>query len=770
MAKKKTSTAAATVDPAHIELAKKLISEAPFELRVSRAKVFLKNEFAKLGVTVTSGGANAVALKLLDEDFLGSKRPDPSSWDVHYFHSPAAPTALAVVRGARRLDNFSLSIPDDSNADVETPEGILFPEDVYEVVKTDAGFWRTRRLVKKARRSWVCKYMFSNGRFAVFRPVSPFFPMEFSVPRSSLPKDFSEGEAVRFTYADDSCEWRYEGKIGSLNDPLGEMKIAAENYGVPIEFSPQTLREAEALPEAVDAESYQRRVDLTDIAFVTIDGEDARDFDDAVYCEETEDGWRLLVAIADVSHYVVPGSALDADAQKRGTSVYFAASVVPMLPEKLSNGLCSLNPGVDRLTLVCDALVNREGETTAYQFYPAVIHSHGRLTYTQVWQALQGEEKACGELGERVADVKRLYALFQVLREARKRRYAMDFESVEAQAVFREDGRVDGFKIREHNDAHRLIEECMLVANVCAAQFVLSKGKTALFRVHPEPENERVAQLAAVLSRYGLSAPRSPKDYAALTATINEKYPYLSTVLLRSMSRASYSPVNIGHYGLQYKAYTHFTSPIRRYPDLLLHRVIRGILTGRGYNPELAFSDEALMSGFHARQLGASLDGKAPAEGGVWAHLGILASSQERRADDATRDVMTYLMCDYAKRRLKSRTLKARVVGIIEAGLFVRLEDSPIEGFVHVSNIGGGWWEYVDGAMECADIGLAVFLGDEIDVRINAVDMDERRLDFSAVRLLTEHKIKVLPRWRRGRRWSGGENDDFGDADDFDWY
>lgn len=754
MAKKKTLPAEAKADPAQIELAKKLIAEAPYELRVSRAKVFLKDEFAKRGIALSSGAANALAMALREEDFLGSSSQDSMPWETHYFHSPAAQSALAVVKGARKLENFTLDIPGEPQAAVELTDELMFPEDVYEVVKTDTGFWRPRKLVKKGRRSWICKVWFSGKSECVFRPVSPFFPIEFSVPRSALPKDFSASQAHRFVYDDESEQWRYAGKVGALNDPLGEMRIAAENYGVPIEFSEKTLSEADALPDAVDAPSYQHRVDLTDIAFVTIDGEDARDFDDAVYCEETPEGWRLLVAIADVSHYVTPGSALDADAQRRGTSVYFAASVVPMLPEKLSYGLCSLNPGVDRLTLVCDALVNREGETTAYQFYPAVIHSKARLTYTQVWQALQGEAGACEALGDRLADVKRLYALFKVLKEARKRRYAMDFESIEPQAIMREDGRVDGFSVREHNDAHRLIEECMLVANVCAAQFVLSKGKTALFRVHPEPEPERIAQLSAELARYGLPTPKSPKDYAELTEVVNEKYPYLATAILRSMSRASYSPVNIGHYGLQYKAYTHFTSPIRRYPDLLLHRVIRGILTGRDYKPEIAFDDEAVMGGFRARQLGASLSGEAPAAGGIWAHLGILASSQERRADDATRDVMSYLMCDYAQRRLMKRSLRATVSGIIEAGLFVRLEGSPIEGFVHVSNIGGGWWSYENGAMECADIRRAIFLGDELEVRINSVDMDERRLDFVVTKLVTERRIKVQPRRsRRGRFW-----------------
>lgn len=753
MAKKKTLPAEAKADPAQIELAKKLIAEAPYELRVSRAKVFLKEGFAKRGIDITSGTANALAVALRQEDYLGSLSQD-KPWESPCFHSPAARTALAVVKGARKLENFTLDIPGEPQEMVDSSDELMFPEDVYEVVMTDTGFWRPRMLVKKGRRSWVCKVWYSGKRECLFRPVSPFFPIEFGVPRKALPKDFSAEEAHRFVYDDDSDAWRYAGKVGALNDPLGEMRIAAENYGVPIEFSTETLAEADALPDAVDAPSYQHRVDLTDIAFVTIDGEDARDFDDAVYCEETPEGWRLLVAIADVSHYVTPGSALDADAQRRGTSVYFAASVVPMLPEKLSNGLCSLNPGVDRLTLVCDALVNREGETTAYQFYPAVIHSKARLTYTQVWQALQGEPVGCEALGDRLADVKRLYELFKALKEARKRRYAIDFESIEPQAILREDGRVDGFGVREHNDAHRLIEECMLVANVCAAQFVLSKGKTALFRVHPEPETERIAQLSAELARYGLPTPKSPKDYAELTELVNEKHPYLSTAILRSMSRASYSPVNIGHYGLQYKAYTHFTSPIRRYPDLLLHRVIRGILTGRDYKPEIAFDDADVMSGFRARQLGASLEGEALAEGGIWARLGILASSQERRADDATRDVMTYLMCDYAKRRLMRRSLRATVSGIIEAGLFVRLEGSPIEGFVHVSNIGEGWWSYENGAMECADIGRAVFLGDEIDVQINSVDMDARRLDFVVLKLVTNRKIKVLPRRsRRSRPW-----------------
>ena len=446
-----------------------------------------------------------------------------------------------------------------------------------------------------------------------------------------------------------------------------------------------------------------------------------------------------------------PGSALDRDAQMRGTSVYFPASVVPMLPEKLSNGLCSLNPHVDRLVMVCDALVSSEGETTAYQFYPAVIHSHARLTYTQVWSALSGEAAGLEAVGERIEEVRRLHALYGALRRARKARSALDFETQESQAIFDEKGGIAGFRVREHNDAHRLIEECMLVANVCAAEFVLANKQLTLFRVHEKPSADRLATLKSVLAPFKLSAgDGSAKSLQALIEA-TKAMPFLQTAILRTMSRACYQPENVGHFGLQYQAYAHFTSPIRRYPDLLLHRTIRGILTKRRYVPSVVFDDAAVMSGYHARSLGAKPEREdkpasnrtAAGRAQAWARLGILTSAAERRADDASRDVMQFLKCDYLRSRV-GRKFKGTVTGMCAAGVFVSLDEMPIEGFVHISNLGWGYYDYDESQMTMTsyDEMTQVRIGDHVVVRLDAVELETRRINFQLVTNSSRHVVK----------------------------
>lgn len=782
--------------PQQIASAEAALAALEADISFSQAKSYLAKQ-----LSVGKNIANALVVALHQKGFEAGETKN-------MFEHPNAPKTTAVVRGARQLERMTVMSQDDPSIEVPVPGGKSYlPGDVLQLRRERTG-WRIARFIARGQKRWVCRIRRTSGSAVTLSPVSPFAPFTLSVPRAEIPSEVdlkhdvieAELDAAELAPRTMSYSWDWEEsdapvwqplaahfvrRVGRADDPLGEMAIASAEHGVPIEFSPETLSEAEALPDKVDRRSLQHRVNLTDIPFVTIDGEDARDFDDAVYCEETSEGWRLLVAIADVSHYVRPGSALDKDAQMRGTSVYFPASVVPMLPEKLSNGLCSLNPNVDRLVMVCDALVSREGKTTAYQFYPGVIHSHARLTYTQVWSALQNEPEGLEALGERIDEIKRLYALFKVLREIRKARHALDFETQESVADFDAKGKISGFHVREHNDAHRLIEECMLVANVCAAEFVLANHQLTLFRVHEKPQRDRLETLKFTLAPFGLGVgDGSAAAFEKLIEDTKDK-PFLQTAILRSMSRACYQPENIGHFGLQYPAYAHFTSPIRRYPDLLLHRTIRGILTKRHYVPAVVFDDAAVMAGYHARSLGAKVDGetgeaegkrdaKAPSSRSaagrtaIWRRLGILTSSAERRADDATRDVMQYLKCDFLKKRTGKR-FNAVVTGMCPAGIFVSLDEMPIEGFVHISNLGWGYYEFDARAMTMTSYEAMsqVCLGDRVVVKLDTVDLPTRRLNFSLVSNASRHVVKGKGGRNRShrRRW-----DDWDDrwSDDFD--
>ena len=402
---------------------------------------------------------------------------------------------------------------------------------------------------------------------------------------------------------------RIKEVLGEIDDPGMEIEIAVRKYSVPHEFSEACIAQARTLPEKVRPQDKKGRIDLTDVPLVTIDGEDARDFDDAVYCEpatmgrgkSATKGWRLLVAIADVSHYVETGSAIDIDAYDRATSVYFPRRVIPMLPEKLSNGLCSLNPEVDRLCMVCDMFVGSDGEVTAYQFYPAVMWSHARFTYTEVAAILantRGPEAARRK--ERIGDLMNLHDVYRALSAARSKRGAVDFETVETQIVCDESGRIDKIVPRTRNDAHKLIEEAMLAANVCSADFILQSKHPGLYRVHEGPTPEKREILSGYLKALGVGMTigddPKPGDFQAIALATKDRpdAQQIHSMLLRSMQQAIYTPSNSGHFGLAFEAYTHFTSPIRRYPDLLVHRVIKAILGKHRYAlPDLPTPGEA---------------------------------------------------------------------------------------------------------------------------------------------------------------------------------
>ena len=496
--------------------------------------------------------------------------------------------------------------------------------------------------------------------------------------------------------------------LGNYADPGMEIEIALRKHDLPFEFSAQTLKETKVLPETVRSEEWTGRRDLRDLPLVTIDGETAKDFDDAVFAEKKGRGWRLVVAIADVSHYVRPGSALDRDAMERGNSVYFPRRVIPMLPEKLSNGLCSLNPDVDRLAMVCDMDINSSGEIKAYTFYPAVFRSYARLTYTQVWNWLSGASEPDNETHRSLQPhLTALYSLFKNLLKARHKRGAIDFETIETMMLFNEQGKIENIVPVIRNDAHRLIEECMLAANVCASAFLEKHSQACLYRVHEGPTPEKLEALHSFLKEFGLplGGGENPnaKDYAALLEKVKARpdAQLLQTVMLRSLRQAVYSPDNVGHFGLSYEHYTHFTSPIRRYPDLLVHRSIKAVLDGHRYTP------------------------------GNWDDIGMRCSMTERRADEATRDVNNWLKCYYMRDRI-GEEFAGTIASVVPFGVFVALDSVYVEGLVHVSELGEDYFQFdnIKHEMLGERSGKRYRLGDRLLVRLVRADMESGRIDF----------------------------------------
>jgi len=561
---------------------------------------------------------------------------------------------------------------------------------------------------------------------------------------------------------------RVKEVLGEIDDPGMEIEIAVRKYGVPHEFSEAALAQARALPDHVRAADLRHRVDLRDVPLVTIDGEDARDFDDAVYCEPAKvgrgKGWRLLVAIADVSHYVETGTPIDVDAYDRATSVYFPRRVIPMLPEKLSNGLCSLNPGVERLCMVCDMLINAKGEIHAYQFYPAVMFSHARLTYTEVAAILQNTRGP--EAQQRkplVPDLLNLHDVYRALLAARQVRGAVDFETVETQIVCDESGRIDRIVPRTRNDAHKLIEEAMLAANVCSADFLQERKHTGLYRVHEGPPPEKQDILRNYLKAMGVSQTISdnphPSEFQRIAEATKDRpeSQQIHTMLLRSMQQAIYTPVNQGHFGLAFDAYTHFTSPIRRYPDLLVHRVIKAILGNRKYQlPALPTPGEAHAKLSKRLASRSRSDDQAPAKKLptdvlAWQAAGLHCSANERRADEASRDVEAWLKCKYMREHL-GEEFSGLVTSVTSFGLFVTLDAMFVEGLVHITELGGEYFRFDEARQELRGerTGIRYVLGSRVQVQVSRVDLDGRRIDF---RLVAEGEDPVV----RAMRDKGGQ-------------
>ncbi|MGW8228708.1 MAG: ribonuclease R [Gammaproteobacteria bacterium] len=540
---------------------------------------------------------------------------------------------------------------------------------------------------------------------------------------------------------------KYRQPIGKVVEILGEhmapgmeIDVAIRSHGLPLVWSSETESQIAGLSVEVAEADKQGREDIRHLPLVTIDGEDARDFDDAVFCEANHKGWRLVVAIADVSHYVEPGSALDADAQERSTSVYFPERVIPMLPEILSNGLCSLNPQVDRLCMVCDMQLSKRGVLEDYRFYPGVMHSHARLTYTKVAAMLVEQDQTLRQqYASLIPHLEALYDLYVVLHQRREKRGAIDFDTTETRIIFGSERKIERIVPLVRNDAHRMIEEFMITANVATARYLLQHKIPALYRIHEGPTAEKLEGLRAFLGEFGLFLPGGDdpeaQHYAELLNQIKERPDahLIQTVLLRSLRQAVYSPDNVGHFGLAFDAYAHFTSPIRRYPDLLVHRAIRHLLSGK---PVTTFQYD------HERMVG----------------LGEHCSQNERRADEATRDAIDWLKCEYMLDKV-GEEFEGTISSVTSFGLFVELDEIYVEGLIHVTGLANDYFQFdpIKHRMLGERTRQSYRLGDRLRIRVARVDLDERKIDFDLVQAgqpTRQRQVETeteAPRRRRGR-------------------
>jgi ribonuclease R len=515
--------------------------------------------------------------------------------------------------------------------------------------------------------------------------------------------------------------------LGNYADSGMEIEIALRKHKLPHEFTPATIKQAESIPKLVQAADYKGRIDLRELPLITIDGETARDFDDAVFAEpmhaeKSGAGWRLVVAIADVSFYVKPDDTLDKEAFERGNSVYFPRRVIPMLPEALSNGLCSLNPDVERLCMICDMQIDALGIVQSYKFYPSVMRSKARMTYTKVAEMLENPQgETAQEYAHIMPHVQNLYSLFKLMLTQREKRGAIEFESTETQMIFDDNGKIDKIIPVQRNDAHKLIEECMLAANVCAADFLSKNEHAALYRIHEGPTPEKLEALRTFMAEvgFGVTGGDKPhaKDYGKLMNQIKTRpdAQLLQTVLLRSMQQAVYSPDNVGHFGLAYEAYAHFTSPIRRYPDLLIHRAIKAVVNGEKYKAK------------------------------DWNNLGVHCSMTERRADEATRDVNNWLKCYYMQDKI-GEVYEGTIAGVTAFGVFVALDGVYVEGLVHVTELGNDYFNYDKARHEMLGerTGVRFRLGDRLTIKVARVDLETSKIDFTLISHASHLKTGAL--------------------------
>ena len=634
------------------------------------------------------------------------------------------PDKLDLIKGRveGHPDGFGFVAPDEGGDDL-----FLSPKEMHRVLHGDkvlvrvAGFDRRGRreakiveVLEHVNQFVVGRYYLEEGigfLIAENRRINQDILVPAGNAGAAQPGQVVTVEIVAQPGAHSEAIGRVTEVLGSYTGSGMEIEIALRKHDLPYVFPPEVEKQAAALPNKVMKKDMAGREDIRHLPLVTIDGETARDFDDAVYCEPLgRSGFRLVVAIADVSHYVKPHDALDTEGYERGNSVYFPRRVIPMLPEALSNGLCSLNPQVDRLSMVCDMQVSSTGSIKEYRFYPAVIFSHARLTYNQVWDWLSGAVKPDAQQAELMPHLQALDKLFRTLLKARAKRGAIDFGSTETQMQFDDDGKIKAIVPVIRNDAHRIIEECMLAANVCASDYLHVNEQPALFRVHEGPTPEKLAALRGFMAEFGLDLPGGDKphakDYAALLEKIKDRpdHGLLQTVMLRSLKQAVYSPDNKGHFGLAYEAYTHFTSPIRRYPDLLVHRGIKAVLKGE------------------------KLPGKGLAE------VGVHCSMTERRADDATRDVDAWLKTYFMQDRIGDE-YDGTVSAVTSFGMFVAIDDIFIEGLVHVSELGQDYFHYDQAKhmMLGERTGKRYRLGDRVRIKVMRADIETSKIDFALV-------------------------------------
>lgn len=521
----------------------------------------------------------------------------------------------------------------------------------------------------------------------------------------------------------------FKRPVGFITEILGdnlapgmEIEIALRNHDIPHIWPEGVEKQARHFTEEVPEEAKIGRVDLRDLPLVTIDGEDARDFDDAVFCQPEGKGWRLWVAIADVSYYVRPKTAIDLEAQQRGNSVYFPNRVIPMLPEVLSNGLCSLNPQVDRLCLVAEMTVSDSGKLTGYKFYEAVMNSHARLTYTKVWKILEGDTELRERYAHLVPHLEELYALFNVLMAGRRKRGAIEFETIENQFVFNPQGRIERIEPLIRNDAHKIIEECMILANIAAARLMEESNEPVLFRIHSLPSEEKLTGFRTFLHECGLTLEGglrpTTKDYAKLLDSVKERpdAELIQTMLLRSLKQAVYTPDNEGHFGLALTEYAHFTSPIRRYPDLLLHRSIKYLIE-KGKGNKRHYTDGG---GYHYQTDDMDVFGEK-------------CSATERRADEATREVADWLKCEYMQDHI-GEEFEGVISSVTGFGLFVKLNELLIDGLVHISTLDNGYYHFdSDRQRLVGENGMMYRLGDPVKVKVIGVNLDDKKIDFALI-------------------------------------
>ncbi len=613
-------------------------------------------------------------------------------------------------------------------------------------------------IVERRKSPIIGRLLHENGVWLV-APEDRRFGQDILIPKNAT-ANAAVGQVVAIELTEPPSMYsqpvgRITEVLGEIDDPGMEIEIAVRKYEVPHQFSAESLAQAAALPDHVRPADKRNRIDLTDVPLVTIDGEDARDFDDAVYCEPLKqgrgktafEGWRLIVAIADVSHYVKPGEPLDDDAYERATSVYFPRRVIPMLPEKISNGLCSLNPDEERLSMVCDMLVSSAGEISAYQFYPAVIRSHARLTYNEVAIILANTRGAEAQRrADLVPHLVHLHEVYRALLKHRGQRGAIDFETTETQIVCDDNGRIEKIVPRTRTEAHRLIEEAMLAANVCAAEFIESHKHPALYRVHEGPTPEKRLTLQNYLRTLGLGFSLSddpkPAELQSISLATKDRVDaaQIHNMLLRSMQQAVYTASNAGHFGLAYEAYAHFTSPIRRYPDLLVHRVIKALLLGKRYSIAGGAVEQTAASAPAAKTLRKT--GKplpkpvASAQHmALWLAAGAHCSANERRADEASRDVEAWLKCRFMRDHL-GEEYSGTVTAVTSFGLFITLDELYVEGLVHITELGGEYFRFDEARQELRGerSGVRYTVGSRVRIQVSRVDLDSRKIDFRLVR------------------------------------